>query len=173
MIIPVIAPAQLELYGKYSRNGSVEPIINFNGSKPINKKFSLTFFALVRKTWSQALIGISYSASKVVTISAGAGIEHGKSAPRYSASVFIKGNHNTLLVLGELGNGKNNFLYKVNAFHQLNEHVIFGATSWRYHGTGPNLRYLFLKLHSTVWLMPAYDFEIEHATLMVGISLKM
>lgn len=165
--------AQLEVYGKFNRNGLIEPIINYNGSKALNDKLSVTFFALVRKSWSQALIGLAYSPSEVITFSSGLGMEHGKSSPRYSASVFVKKNKNTLLVLGEWGSGNDNYLYKVNLFHQFTEQIIFGATAWRYHGVGPNFRLLFQTLQTTLWLMPAYDIEAKQVRTMVGISYKM
>src|SRR5690606_7889594 len=87
LIIPKIASAQLELYTKASEDGSIEPIINYNGRTAINEKLSVTFFGLVRKSWSQALIGISYSPTNNVSFSSSMGIEHGKSSPRYAASI--------------------------------------------------------------------------------------
>jgi hypothetical protein len=173
LIVPNSARSQLELYGKFNEKGSMTPIINYNGSKALNEKLSITFFGLVRKSWSQALIGVAYSVSDALTVSASAGIEHGKTAPRYSASIFMSKNENTLLVLGELGSGKENYLYKINAFHKVSEVMTFGMTAWRYHGIGPNFRYLIPKAHLTLWIMPAYDFEIGQPAVMIGTALKM
>lgn len=173
LLKPVSAMAQLELYGKFNKDGSVEPIINYYGSKKVGNKFAVTFFGLVRQKWSQALIGASYLPTPNVTLSASAGIEHGTHSPRYSASVWLKKGHNTFLALGELGSGYQNYLYKINMFHQFSEKVSLGVMDWRYHGLGPNFRYTVPKLATTAWIMPAYDHEQKAARCMVGISLIM
>jgi hypothetical protein len=170
---PKMAKAQLELYTKFNSNGSVEPIINYNGSMKINKKFSVIFFGLIRKSWSQALIGGSYKPIENFTLSASMGIEHGQRSPRYSASVFAKRGNNSFLVLGELGSGYRNYLYKINIFHQFSEKVSIGVMDWRYHGLGPNFRYTVPKLASTIWVMPAYDHEQKVGRCMLGYSLRM
>lgn len=173
LIIPKVASAQLELYAKANQEGSLEPIINYNGRKGLNEKISITFFGLVRESWSQALIGVAYAPYEILTLSASAGIEHGKRSPRYSASVFTKSGGNSLLILGELGSGKSNYLYKINAFHQFNDEISLGVSAWRYHGIGPNFQYFISQLHSTFWVMPAYDHEIKQARLIIGVSFKM
>lgn len=173
MLLPLVAHAQLELYGKFNTDGSVEPIINYYGSKKISEKFAITFFGLVREKWSQALIGVSYMPTPDISISASAGIEHGQHLPRYSASFWLKQDQNTFLLLGELGSGYKNYLYKVNMFHQFSEKISLGVMDWRYHGLGPNFRYTIPKLESTIWIMPAYDHEQKVARCMVGYSLHM
>lgn len=173
LFIPTIAVAQLELYGKYTAHGSVEPVINYNGSKTINSKLSIVFFGLIRKSWSQALIGLSYAPSDMISFSSSMGIEHGTHSPRYASSISIKKNQTSLLVLGEKGSGNDNYLYKIELFHQFTDQFSFGTSAWRYHGLGPNFRFLMPSLQSTIWVMPAYDFEIKQPRVMVGISLKM
>jgi len=173
LCIPTLALAQLELYGKFTEQGSIEPIVNYSGNKIINEKLSVTFFGLIRKTWSQALIGLSYSPGSTVSFSTSIGIEHGKRLPRYAASIWMKKKKTSLLLLGELGSGKDNYLYKVNLFYQCTDQFSFGGTAWRYHGLGPNFRFLISKLETTIWAMPAYDLEVKEARVMLGISLKM
>jgi hypothetical protein len=170
---PILAKAQLELYGKFNKDGSVEPIINYNGSKKIGNKVAVIFFGLVRQKWSQALIGVSYFPNPNISFSASAGIEHGSRSPRYSASAWLKQGQNTFLVLGELGSGYENYLYKINVFHQFSKKIILGIMDWRYHGLGPNLRYAIPKASSTLWLMPAYDHEQKVARCLAGFSLQM
>ena len=171
--LPMFAQAQLELYGKFNKDGSVEPVINYGGSKKINDQFAVTFFGLIREKWSQALIGLSYSPTNAVSFSASAGIEHGQQSPRYSASVWWKKNKTSFLILGELGSGNDNYLYKINMFHELTEKFSLGIMDWRYHGLGPNLRYTIPMFQSTVWIMPAYDHEQKVARTMLGYSFKM
>ncbi len=171
--IPSSAFAQLELYSKFSEHGFVEPVINYNGSKMVTKKLAITFFGLVREHWSQALIGLSYSPTANLTFSSSMGIEHGKNSPRYSASIWGRRSQTTLLVLGEWGSGHDNYLYKINLFHQLTDQFSFGGSAWRYHGVGPNFRFLLPKIQSTVWAMPAYDFEVKESRLMLGLTLQM
>ncbi|ASK29327.1 hypothetical protein CEY12_04080 [Chryseobacterium sp. T16E-39] len=171
--IPTLTHAQLELYTKFNQDGSLNPVINYNGSKKINDQFALTFFGLIREQWSQALIGISYSPTHSVSFSASAGIEHGQSSPRYSASIWLRNNKTSFLILGELGSGHENYLYKINMFHEFSEKFSLGIMDWRYHGLGPNIRYTIPKLQSTIWLMPAYDHEQKIFRNMLGISVRM
>lgn len=173
MALPMAAQAQLELYGKFNPNGSVEPIINYNGSKKISEKFAVVFFGLVRKKWSQALIGICYMPTQNFNLSASMGIEHGQHLPRYAASMWAKNGRNTFLLLGELGGGYQNYLYKINMFHQFSETASLGIMDWRYHGLGPNFRYTIPKIGSTIWIMPAYDHEQKVTRCMVGYSFRM
>ncbi len=49
------ANAQLEVYGRYTKNGKVEPDVNIFGVKKISEKINLTYFALVEEKWSEAL----------------------------------------------------------------------------------------------------------------------
>jgi hypothetical protein len=170
---PKTAKAQLELYTKFNSDGSVEPIINYNGSMKINKRFSVIFFGLIRKSWSQALIGGSYMATDNLTLAASMGIEHGQSSPRYSGSVFWKKGKNSSLLLWEQGSGYRNYLYKINMFHEFSEKISLGVMDWRYHGLGPNFRYTIPKLASTIWIMPAYDHEQGVGRCMLGYSLRM
>ena len=173
LVAPKFACAQLELYTKINSNGTFAPVINYNGNKTINKKLSVTFFGLIRENWGQALIGLAYSPSDIVTISASAGIEHGKNVPRYSASIFTQRGKNRLLLLGELGAGKDNYLYKINAFHRFDQRIELGLSAWRYHGIGPDFKYTIPRLSSTLWIMPSYDFEEETQRIILGISLAM
>lgn len=171
--LPFRAQAQLEAYGRYTAGGSVEPNINFFGSKKITEKISITFFGLVEQKWSEALIGVTYSPSSSFIIGASTGIEHGTNSPRFGASLWTGKGKTSLSVLGELGSGKANYLYKVNLFHKYSKQFTLGVTAWRFHGAGPNLRFNIPKLTSTIWAMPAYDFEANKSKLMIGISISM
>ena len=171
--LPFLAQAQLEVYGRYTAHGTVEPNINYNVSKKITQKIALTFFSLVEQNWGEALIGASYSPSTSFTIGASAGIEHGTSNLRYSVSAWKKNGKTSLLVLGELGSGPSNYLYKANLFHQYSNYFTLGVTAWRFHGTGPNLRLTIPKLSATIWSMPAYDFEAHASKMMIGISINI
>jgi hypothetical protein len=172
-MLPFMAQAQLETYGRYTVGGSFDPIIDYTGSTKITEKFSLTFFGLIRKSWSQALIGVSYNPSKSLSVGTSIGIEHGTNSPRYAASIWTVRGKTLFLALGELGTGHANYLYKFNLFHAYSEHYTLGMTVWRFHGVGPNFRYTLSKLSSTIWVMPAYDFEVNKGKLMVGVSVDM
>jgi hypothetical protein len=96
--LPFLVHSQLEAYGKYTTGESVELIIDYNASRKITEKISVTFFGLVRQKWSQALIGIKYTPSNSFNLSASAGIEHGTDSPRFSASIWTgKGRMSLLL----------------------------------------------------------------------------
>jgi len=173
LLFPIVASAQLELYSKFNNNGSVMPVIDYFGSKRISKKLSLTFFGIVREQWGQALIGLSYAPTDNIILYASAGIENGQHIPRHSASIWLKKNNTTFLALYELGGGKDNYLYKVNVFHEFSPRISLGVMDWRYHGLGPNLRYTIIKLQSTLWIMPAYDHEERVGRCMLGATLVM
>ena len=73
----------------------------------------------------------------------------------------------------EKGKGKDNYWYRVNLYQQVSENVTAGLVAWRYNGTGPIFRYTVKKLAgSTLWMMPAYDFESHGAKLMTGVTIK-
>lgn len=171
--MPFLAHSQLEAYGKYTTGESVEPIINYFASKKITEKISLTFFGLVQQKWSQALIGIKYAPSNSFNLSASTGIEHGTNSPRFGASIWTGKGKTSFLILGELGSGQDNYLYKANVFHKYSDQFTFGVTAWRFHGAGPNFRFTIPMLSSTIWLMPAYDFEANKSKLMIGVSVNM
>jgi hypothetical protein len=171
--LPFFAQAQLETYVRYTADGSVEPNINYFGSKKITEKISLTFFGLIEQKWSEALIGATYAPSNSFSIGASTGIEQGTNSPRFGASIWTGKGKISFSVLGELGSGKDNYLYKANLFHQYNDQFTLGITAWRFHGVGPNLRFTIPKLFSTVWSMPAYDFEAGKPKFMIGVRVDM
>lgn len=170
---PTLAQAQLELYSKINSDGSIEPIIDYFGSKKINDQFAFTFFGLTREKWGQALIGLSYLPIERVVISASAGIEQGHHSPRYSSSIWLKNGSVTFLALGEKGGGADNYLYKINMFYKFSEKISLGIMDWRYHGLGPNFRYTITELKVTLWIMPAYDHEEKTSRCMLGINVPM
>ena len=171
--LPVLAEAQLETYGRYTAGGSVEPNINYFASRKITEKISLTFFGLVEQKWSEALIGVTYFPSKSFSVGASTGIEHGTNSPRFGASIWTAKGKTSFSILGELGSGQANYLYKANLFHKYSDQFTLGVTAWRFHGAGPNFRFTIPKLSSTIWSMPAYDFEANRSRLMIGVSVIM
>jgi len=171
--LPFLAQAQLELYGRHTADGSVEPNINYFVSKKITEKISLTFFGLIEQKWSEALIGATYAPSTSFSIGASTGIEHGTSSPRFGASIWTGKGKTSLSILGELGSGKDNYLYKANLFHKYTDHFTLGVTAWRFHGVGPNIRFTIPQFSSTLWVLPAYDFEANKSKLMIGVSMNM
>lgn len=171
--LPFFAHAQLEIYGRYTAGGTVEPNINYFGAKKITKKISLTFFGLVEQKWSEALIGATYYPSKYFSIGASTGIEHGTNSPRFGASMWTGKGKTSFAILGELGKGTSNYLYKANLFHKYTDQFTLGVTAWRFHGIGPNIRYTIPKLSLTMWSMPAYDFEANKSKLIFGLTENM
>ena len=171
--LPFLAFAQLEIYGRYTAGGSIVPNINYFRAKNLTEKIALTFFGLVEPRWSEALIGIKYSPTNSFSMGVSAGIETGTNFPRFGAGIFTIREKTSLLVLGELGCGKDNYMYKANLFHQYSGTFTFGVTAWRFHGVGPNFRYTIAKPSLTIWLMPAYDFEAGISKLIIGTIVNM
>jgi hypothetical protein len=173
IVMPFFTQAQLEVYGRYTAGGSVEPNVNYFGSKKITEKMSLTFFGLIEQKWSEALIGVSYAPSTSWGIGVSAGIEHGTNHPRFGASMWTGKGKTSFRILGEWGSGKDNYLYKANLFHKYTDQFTLGVTAWRFHGVGPNFRLTIPKLLITIWSMPAYDLEANKSKLMIGASVNM
>ena len=173
MSLPLLATAQLEVYGRYTIGESVAPNINLFGTKKLSDKANLTAFFLVEEKFSEALVGISYSPSKHLSIGVSGGIENSPKLLRFGSSIWVGKNNTSLLLLGEKGNGKDNYWYKANLFQKLSDKLTVGATAWRFHGVGPNVRFTTKKLASTLWMMPAYDFEADKTKVMIGWSIKI
>ncbi len=163
--------AQLDSYVRFGEKARPAMDINYYGTKKISEKFSLNYFGLIEKTWGEALIGGSYSPNNNLSFTAMTGVEHGSSKPRLFLGVWTGKNNNSILAMYEKGAGKGNYWYRINAYHTFSKSFTAGITSWRFNGTGVNLRYT--KKDVTIWSMPGYDLEYEVARLMVGVNIKM
>ena len=167
----LVATAQLDSYIRFTEGAKPAFNINYFGVKKISEKVNLTYFGLVEKNWSEALVGVSYSPATWMSVGASTGIEHGSSI-RLGGSLWFGKGKNSLLLLGEKGSGSDNYWYRANLYHKFSEKFTLGATAIRFHGVGPNLRYTVKKLNATLWLMPAYDFEFKVSRLMTGVNVK-
>ena len=173
VMLPLGAFAQLEVYDRFTPGGKHEPNINYFGSKKLNQQVSLTYFGLLEHQWGEALAGASYAPVPSLIIGLGAGIEHGSSSPRYSASIWTGNKTTTFSALWELGAGRSNYLYKANLFYKYTSGFTMGMTAWRKHGIGPNFRYLVPQVRATLWVMPAYDPDADKTRIMAGIQVPM
>jgi hypothetical protein len=117
-MLPFGAFAQLEAYDRYTPGGKHEPNINYFGSKKLSHRFALTYFGLLEHQWGEALVGASYAPLPSLILGLSAGIEHGTTSPRYSASIWTGNKTTTFAALWELGEGKSNYLYKANLFYK-------------------------------------------------------
>jgi hypothetical protein len=162
----------LEVFGR-TNNKTIVPDVNFYGEKKISEKVSLTLFMLVEQKWSEGLVGISYSPSKWISIGASAGIEHNDALYRFGGMVWMGKGKFSLLLLGEKGNGTNNYWYKNTFSFQCSEKFSLGARAWRYIGVGPVATYEIKKLDSKIWIMPAYDFEAKQSRLALGMRIGL
>jgi len=165
--------AQVEVYGRYTINGTVEPDINIYGTKKISEKFDFTYFALVEKGWATLYLGISYSPEKWISVGLSAGIEQNPALYRIAGSVWLGKEKNSLLLLWEKGDGANNYWYRITASHKFSEEFSLSARAWRFHGVGPIVEYTLEKSDLTFWLLPAYDLEFKAKRLIVGLAVKI
>lgn len=173
VMLPLCAFAQLEVYDRYTAGGKHEPNINYFGSRKLTDRVSLTYFGLLEHQWGEALVGASYAAAPSLILGISAGIEHGTTSPRYSASIWTENERTTFAALWELGAGKSNYLYKANLFYKYTKEFTIGATAWRKHGVGPNFRYTIAHVKSTLWFMPAYDFDADKTKFIAGITVPI
>lgn len=173
VIVSISVSAQVEVYGRYTSGGNVQPNINFFGVKKISDKLNLTYFALVEETWSEALVGVAYSPKKWLELGLSTGIEHNPAILRFGGSIWIGKGKTSFLTLLEQGKGKDNYWYKISLTRNLSETVSLGAMAWRFHGLGPIVKYTPKKSDLTFWTLPAYDPEFKAKRLMVGVSIKI
>jgi len=165
--------AQVEIYGRYTIGGTVEPDINVFGTKKISEKFNLTYFALIEEKWSEALIGVSYSPTKWLELGLSTGVEHNPAIIRFGGSIWVGKGKTSLLMLGEKGYGKDNYWYKINLSRNLSEIFSVGAMAWRFHGLGPIVKYTPQKSDLTFWILPTYDPEFKAKRLIIGLAVKI
>lgn len=173
VVVSLSVSAQVEVYGRYTSGGTVEPNINIFGVKKISEKFNLTYFALVEEKWSEALVGFDYSVKKWLSVGLSAGIEHNPAILRFGGSIWMGKGKTSFLALLEQGKGKDNYWYKISLTRELSETVSLGAMAWRFHGVGPIVKYTPKKSDLTFWTLPAYDPEFKAKRLMVGVSIKI
>ncbi len=165
--------SQIEIYGRYTAGGKVEPDINLYGERKLSKKVNLTYFALVESKWSEALVGFSYAPKDWFSVGLSAGVEHNPAVYRTAGSIWMGKKKTSLLVLWEKGDGRDNYWYKTTLSQKLSDEVSLGARAWRYHGVGPVFSYAIKKVGVTPWIMPAYDFEYDQKRLIFGVDIKM
>lgn len=165
--------AQVEIYGRYTIGKTIEPDINIYGVKKISEKFSFTYFALIEKNWAETCLGFAYSPKEWVSIGLSAGIETNPAIYRLAGSIWFGKGKTSLLILGEKGDGKDNYWYKTVLSYKISEAFTVGAIAWRFHGVGPIVKYTPKKSDLTFWFLPAYDPEFKAKRLIVGLSVKI
>ncbi len=173
VLLPLFASGQVEVYGRYTVNGTIQPDINVFTSKAFSdsSKFSFTSFTLVEQNWAEALVGISYSPTSWLNIGLSTGIEVNPALYRLAGSIWLGKDKSSLLFLWEKGDGNDNYWYKVTALHDVSKRVSLGAIAWRYHGIGPVVFYGVKKLDSKFWVMPAHDFEFKENRVIFGVDI--
>jgi len=167
--------SQIQIYGRKTceANTTIEPDINIFGSKKITENFSLTYFALVEEKWSECLIGFSHSPADFICLNIGAGIEHNPAIYRLTASLWLGKGKTSFLVIGEKGDGQDNYWYKSILKYEIDKKYSVGIMSWRYHGVGPFVELETDILDSKLWINPVYDFEFKQTRLVVGVDIKI
>ncbi|MFZ4648919.1 MAG: hypothetical protein ACOYMB_04840 [Patescibacteria group bacterium] len=165
---------QIQIFGKYTENGAIEPDFNVFGYGPKLDslgKFKISYFALVEEKWAEGLIGVSYSPTKWCELGLQVGIETISSLYRTSGSVWIGNDKVSFFTCVERGIGADNWWYKSTVAYTFNKNVSLGLLSWRYNGTGVIAKYTINGV--SVWVNPAYDFEIKVKRLTVGLDFKI
>lgn len=164
--------SQIQVFGKLS-DGKIAPDLNIFGTIPVSEKLNLTSFALFEENWSELLVGVSYSPTDYLSIGVGGGIESASTLYRFCGSIWLGKGNASLLILGEKGDGRDNYWYKSTFDYKLSENFSVGMIAWRFTGVGPVANLRIKKLDSKLWLFPAYDFESKKPSLTLGIDIKM
>lgn len=174
--VTTVAMSQVQIFGKYTaETGKTEPDINIFGYGPrldSAAKLKITYFALVEKTWAEALVGIAYSPAPWCEIGIMIGLETVPSAYRLSSSIWLGNDKTSFSACVEKGDGRDNWWYKSTAAYNLNANWSAGLMSWRYNGTGVFVKYTTNRKLS-FWANPAYDLEFNQKRLTVGVDIKI
>lgn len=173
-LISIQANSQLEIYGAYTpKNQKVVPDVNFYGAKKLTPTLNLTCFMLVEQNWAEALVGVSYSPRKWLTVEVQTGIEHNPALYRFLGSLWIGKGKTSLSLIGEKGDGKKNYWYKNTFKYQIDSVCSIGLRAWRFVGIGPVFQYKIEKLGITPWCMLAHDFEVREDRIALGVDINL
>lgn len=173
--------AQVDIFTKYSPTESeIIPTISLFKKKKISEKLGLTGFAFANTKIAYALVGVTYSPKKWISIGLSGGIEKNDSSGyRLGSSIWLGHKKHSLLVIGEKGYGPSNYLYRATYKCQHSEAFHFGLTAWRFHGVGPIFGYTrnFEKLRNldvTFWAAPTVDFEFNNTPrFIIGAKIYL
>ncbi len=165
----------LEIYSRNTVGGQSVPDANIFGELASKSKFAPTYFFLAEPGFAEALFGFNYYITDHVSVGLSTGFETSSTVYRFGASFWAETGAWTFLVLGEKGDGKDNYWYKADILQEMSERITFGFVAWRYHGIGPVLKYHFNvgEYSSKVWVIPARDIEFEEYRIMVGIDIDL
>jgi hypothetical protein len=174
-LVSTAAFSQLETYGRFNEDGTVEPDINYFVASKISEKTEVTFYSQNESGWSEALIGLNHYVKPWFSIGISGGLEHNPAIYRLGASIWMGSDSvkTSFTLMGEKGDGNDNYWYKAIVAHKTSGRINLGAIAWRYHGIGPFLEYKFKKSKFSTWVMPAYDAEYEMKRVIVGIKYKI
>ncbi len=164
--------AQMSIFTKIQKD-QVDPTVTIFGQKPISEKFSLVYFGLVSEYWSEAHIGLAWSANSWSQIGLMAGFAQEETLFRVGAFLWLgKGRFSSLTLL-EKGIGEDNHWYRIKGLYQSTDNMFLGVQAWRFNGFGPLIEYRITGLESTIWLFPAYNFEIKQTAVTLGIDISI
>lgn len=164
--------SQVQLFGTYS-DGKIKPDVNIFVTKKISDKVKFTAFGLIEEKWAEGLVGVAYSPTDYLEIGTSIGIEQNQALYRIGGSVWIGQDKLSLLVLGEKGDGSDNYWYKGIAKYQVSETFSTGIMGWRFTGVGPFIETSIKQLDSKIWLNPTYDLEKDETKITLGIDIKI
>lgn len=165
--------AQVELYGRFTKDKQTQADFNIYGEKKISEKFVFTYFGMIEQTFAQGYAGVSYSPNKWFSVGLCAGIEQNPALYRMAGSLWAGKEKNSLLALWEKGDGNENYFYKITFTHKFSEHFSLSERAWRFHGEGVVATYSHPKSGISLWVFPSYDLESKAQRVVTGISIKI
>ena len=85
------------------KSGDLTPQLDVSVQGPIKGKWGWSFWGLATQTWSEALVGVTYSPSKNLNLGFSYGVEDDKKPGRLASSLWASRGNVSLLVLHENG----------------------------------------------------------------------
>ncbi len=114
---------------------TVQPQVQILTSTPITEKVGIQTWTLTSKGWSEALVGLSFSPEKWVSVVPSLGLETDADPLRAGLDIWLGGSGYSLLFLQEYGGS--GYWYRVVATHQFNQKTRVGVNGSRFFGWGP------------------------------------
>lgn len=181
------ANAQIETYGRFPIGEKPSINLNIFGDKRISEKFSIIGFGMIeqeseKKTWGQALIGISYKPKEWIKCDLRGGLESSPELYRFGASIFLE-NEDTIPLkekkfiqrissenIFEIGGGKNNYFYKNLLLYRATKNFYPGVIAWRYHGVGA---YIQFRLFRSMYVFTSVLYNTDTKNIVNATGFKI
>jgi|GEM_PF-3746597 len=169
----VQANAQLSVFSRFSEGGEICHTVSIFGTKNFSDNYSFAYFTLVSQEWSETLLGVAYTPNNWSQFGLLSGFAQESDYVRVGGFIWLGNEKFSGIALAVKSMGVDDLWYRAKALYHLNERSTIGVQAWRWNGIGPLFEYRIEKLHSIVWIFPAYEFEFDQKAISIGIEVAI